>query len=311
MGIASTGRANEDSAQAAEIAPLAVRSLLLDGHRAGDLLAVSGERGHILTSHDGGHEWTQQAVPTRATLTAIHFANESLGWAAGHDATILRTTDGGVHWTLVYQDIEDDRPILDMWFRDAQHGFAVGAYGLLLRTRDGGLNWTKGTINPDEDFHLNAIGPLPDERLFIVGEAGAIYRSTDIEGREWLRLESPYEGSWFGFQSLGDGHLLIYGLRGHLFRSNDSGEHWQQINTGTTAMLTDSILLDNGDLIIAGLGGNLLRSKDGGISFMPEQFADRKGIEALLQSASGLLRLGEGGIRRINSDAGQRERAGQ
>ncbi|NIN72690.1 MAG: sialidase, partial [Gemmatimonadetes bacterium] len=49
----------------------------------------------------------------------------------------------------------------------------------------------------------------------------------------WTTLPSPYEGSFFGTLPLEGDSLLLFGLRGHLFRSDDAGESWEEIPTGT------------------------------------------------------------------------------
>ena len=69
------------SAERAVEAPLAIKSLLLDGALAGSRLVVVGERGHILISTDGGASWKQARVPARALLTAVHMHDPSTGWA--------------------------------------------------------------------------------------------------------------------------------------------------------------------------------------------------------------------------------------
>ena len=67
-------------------APLAPRSLLLDGTSVEGVVVVVGERGHVLVSEQQGRSWDQGDVPTRATLTGVHFHDRKLGWAVGHDA---------------------------------------------------------------------------------------------------------------------------------------------------------------------------------------------------------------------------------
>jgi photosystem II stability/assembly factor-like uncharacterized protein len=303
----------QEPGDSAIIAPLASRSLLLDGAKANGLIVVVGERGHILVSRDQGRTWEQRPAPTRATLTAVHLHDSKLGWAVGHDAVILRTRDGGSSWERVHHAPEEQRPFLDVWFRDDRHGFVIGAYGYFLVTDDGGNTWESREIGgasdePEDDFygggfdyHLNHLARASADRLFIAAEAGTIYRSDD-GGESWLTLPSPYEGSFFGSLPLGEESLLLFGLRGHLYRSDDAGETWTRVQTSTTAMLTDGILLQDGTVVVAGLSGTLLVSRDGGGWFTLQQREDRLGVSSLLQIDDGsLILIGEGGVRVIDS----------
>ena len=305
-------------AATAQIMPLAEKSLLLDGQIIGDRIIVVGERGHILISEDNGKTWTQQDVPTRATLTSVFFIDPANGWAAGHDSIILQTSDGGRHWKELYADPEDERPILDLWFPNKNHGYAVGAYGLFLETHDGGQSWHHADFSPatlivedngddpwDEeeevwiDFHLNQVAGTKSGRVFISAEAGNLYRSDD-GCRSWLSLPSPYEGSFYGSLPLNHRSLLIYGLRGHLFLSEDAGETWLPIETGTQATFNDAIHLADGRIALAGLAGALLLSEDNGRSFELHAQEDRAGIAKILQSNDGaLILIGEQGVKRI------------
>ncbi len=278
--------------------PLASRSLLLDADTAGSRLVVVGERGHILTSVDDGVNWRLAQAPVRVLLTAVHMHDTQTGWAVGHDAVILRTGDGGASWQIVHHAPEEERPLLDVWFRDEHTGFAVGAYGYFLATEDGGDTWTSRTISED-DFHLNALLPVTPHQLLIAAEAGVIYRSGD-GGDSWQELPSPYTGSWFGALALKGGELLLLGIRGHLFRSMDDGENWTQIPTATTATLTSAVQLQSGALLITGLEGTLLTSMDNGRSVSLEQLPSRQGISTALPLADGnILLIGEFGILRL------------
>ena len=282
-------------------APLAIESLLLDGAAAGSRLVVVGERGHILVSTDNGTSWKQAPAPTRALLTAVHMHDEHTGWVVGHDAVILRTGDGGETWRMVHHAPEEERPLLDIWFRDERTGFAVGAYGYFLATEDGGDTWTSRAISED-DFHLNALTAAGGQRLFIAAEAGVAYRSDD-GGETWRELPSPYAGSWFGALALGEDEVLLMGLRGHLFRSEDAGESWSQVPNETNATLTGAIRLPSGAVLITGLEGTLLTSRDGGRSVSSARLPSRQGISAALPLAGGeVLLIGEFGARRLAPD---------
>ena len=280
-------------------APLAVESLLLDGAATGTRLVVVGVRGHILVSIDDGVSWQQAEVPTRALLTAVHMHDEMTGWAVGHDAVILRTRDGGESWQLVHQAPEEERPLLDVWFRDARNGFAIGAYGYFLSSEDGGETWASRAISED-DFHLNALTPAGERRLFIAAEAGIAYRSDD-GGTTWRELSPPYAGSWFGVFALDEKRVLLFGLRGHLFRSRDGGESWTRVPTETNATLTGAVRLPSGTILVTGLEGTLLTSRDEGRSVSSDRLPARGGISTALPLADGgVLLIGEFGVRRIS-----------
>ncbi len=285
----------------ADIAPLARQSLLLDGVRAGTRLIVVGDRGHILLSDDEAISWTQVPSPTQVLLTAIHMYDENTGWIVGHDAVILRTTDGGQTWDLVHAAPQEERPLLDVWFRDRHNGFAIGAYGYFLSTSDGGQTWTSRPIG-DDDYHLNVLTAFGTEQLFIGAEAGRVYRSDD-GGTHWQAVASPYPGSWFGALALSRNTVLLAGLRGALYRSQDGGANWEQIMTPTTATLTSSIALPSGALLFTGLEGILLVSHDQGHHVTLKPFAQRIGISTALPLSDGdLLLIGERGLHRLSGN---------
>lgn len=283
-------------------ARLAAKSLLLDGAAVGSRLVAVGARGHALFSTDGGASWKRARVPVRVLLTAVRMIDARAGWAVGHEAVILRTEDGGASWRAAHHAPGEDRPLLDVWFRDARAGFAVGAYGYFLATADGGRTWTPRTI-ADEDVHLNALAPAGPRRLFVAGEAGALYRSDD-GGETWRKMPSPYAGSWFAALALDENRVLLAGLRGRLFRSEDGGETWTRTPTGTKAALTSIVRMRPGLLLITGLEGVLLVSRDGGRSASTDAafppLASRRGVStALPLPGGGALLLGEFGVRRL------------
>ena len=303
LGFCGSTTANS---YASVMVPLVAESLLLDGAVSESRLTVIGERGHIVISSDDGASWRQANVPTRVLLTAVHMHDALVGWAVGHDAIILRTSDGGESWAIVHEAPEEQLPLLDVWFRDQYRGFAVGAYGYALATDDGGDTWSRVAISGD-DYHLNALIPATGQeagstRLYIAAEAGVIYRSED-GGDSWKELESPYAGSWFGGLALNKEEVMLTGLRGNLFRSGDSGNTWQRISTGTQATLTSAVLLSSGAIMVTGLEGVVLISHDGGRSVVSRNLPTREGISTALPLADGgVLLVGEFGVVRFSQD---------
>ena len=316
----------EQETQYSILAPMASRSLLLDVAATDDQVVVVGERGHVLLADQPKGPWKQSRVPTRVTLTAVYFHDRRLGWAVGHDAVILRTIDGGRNWNRVHDAPEEEAPLLDVWFRDDQYGIAVGAYGLYLISSNGGLRWSRSAMNLlnetsgsqsayqaydglkkqssslDErisdsfDAHLNSIVGAANGSLYIAAEAGGLYRSDD-DGRSWIRLNSPYHGSFSGILPLMNERLLAYGLRGNMYLSEDSGRSWRRIETTTKELLTDGLYTTEGRIIIVGLGGTVLIGDDKGRNFSLVKQASRKGLSAVVRARSGeLVVVGEMGV---------------
>ena len=285
--------------------PKAAKGLMIDVVHAGKRLVAVGDRGHILYSDDQGATWAQAKVPTRQLLTAVYFVDDKQGWAVGHDAQILATADGGATWTQQFQDLKREAPLLDVWFNDANHGLAVGAYGALIETTDGGKTWNDVSerLDNEDQFHLNAIAHIKDAGLFIVGEQGSMFRSSD-DGQTWEKLQGPYEGSLFGvIGTVQPQTLLAFGLRGNLYRSTDFGSTWEQVelNAARGALefgLSGATLLDDGAIVVVGNGGSVVVSHDDGLTFSVFNRPDRISLSSVTAAGNGnLILAGQGGVR--------------
>ena len=330
---------------------LAAKALLLDVAAAGKRIVAVGERGHIIYSDDQGVKWTQAKVPVSVSLTAVHFPNDTHGWAVGHGAIILHTSDSGETWKKQFdgnkanqevidqseknmailqaalesapegqqeeleiqleeaqfslEDSEFDaevgpsKPLLDTLFLSEQEGFAVGAYGFFFKTEDGGKSWfnVSDRIDNQDRFHLNAITQITGGSIFIAGEAGIIFRSND-NGNTWESIESPYDGSFFGTGGTGNvNEVMVFGLRGNLYRSIDLGANWVRIDSGNEATLIASKGDDDGIVAVVGNSGIVLVSGDSGESFNSVIRENRKAVNSVLLLENGnLLLVGEHGV---------------
>ena len=283
---------------------LASSSALRDVTLAGPRLVAVGPRGHILYSDDHGAHWQQAQVPVSADLNGVSFATPELGWAVGHDGVVLHSRDGGVHWhkqldgrALAEQlpAAATDNALLDVWFSDARNGYAVGVFNLLLRTTDGGEHWQPWLDHSDnpQGLHLTSLAAVGDD-LYITGEQGLLLKWS---GARFSRVDTPYAGTLFG--AVGKpGVLLVYGLRGHAYRSTDGGQQWQPVNTGINTSLTAAGVDRNGQLWLASQAGDLLLSRDDGASFSQVPQSARGPVTALVSdTGNGLVLVGERGVR--------------
>lgn len=316
--------AADTAPQAADKAVLAEKSLLTDLFVVNNskLVAV-GERGHILTSPDAIH-WSQAGVPVQANLNAVYFASKQTGWAVGHDATILKTQDGGVNWQIQQYAPESDKPLFDVYFFDENNGIAVGAYGLFYRTSDSGTSWQQEfhqelLSDDDQDYlqelqetdpdmyqietaailpHFNRIY-VDGNVLYLAGEAGFLAKSTD-GGGNWQRVEEFYNGSLFDVTRTPQMSLLAVGLRGHAFASDDQGNSWYQLAVNETATFNSAFSDADDTLFLVGNAGTLLLSRDNGQTFSNHSLADGKVIVNGVVWQNQLVLVTEVGIKTIN-----------
>lgn len=309
----------EPATTEAEILPRASSSLLTDISLTGMGAVTIGERGHILVSSDL-NTWRQVAAPTRSLLTNV-FAIDSDVWAVGHEEVILHSTDGGNTWTRQHADPTAFGPLLDIYFFDAKRGFAVGAEGIYFTTEDSGSTWKKQSITDlteatavvavseqvDESLastdlgmdetppHLNAI-VLSSKGLMIVGESGAIFRSTD-EGASWTRLGLDYNGSMFGAIALDDDSVIVYGLNGHAFQTRDLGATWEALVTNTDASLMGGTAVPGARAVLVGARGAVLTKDPSSPALKAFTYSDGGALAGvLLRGETEFVVVGENGV---------------
>lgn len=264
----------------------------------------------VLHSADGGVNWTKQFDGNIANVSVLEEARQvvadleaRLAEASDEEAPEIESALEEASFALDDAQVDSEsgaaKPLLDVHFISPTEGFVVGAYGLFFQTQDGGKTWKNGAKrldNPDR-YHLNAINSTASGHLFIVGEAGQVFRSTD-RGVNWERLESPYEGSLFGVTGTGRANeVMVFGLRGNAFRSSDNGQTWEPVDAGVTETLMAAAVGSNGELALVGNAGIMLLSRDHGQSFSAHPREDRMALgSALFLSSDRLVLVGEAGV---------------
>ncbi|GIU52922.1 YCF48-related protein [Shewanella sp. KT0246] len=260
-----------------QIQPLAESSLVLDIAKAGDNLVAVGERGHVLINQQ--QDWTQINSPVISQLTKVFFLNENQGWAVGHDATIIHTSDGGITWQVQFQSTEVEKPLMDILFFNEKDGIAVGAYGLFYRTIDGGKNWVQefheellfpedvsylADLKAEDEAlylseraallpHFNRVIQLSDSQLLMVGELGLVATSSD-NGQTFSAQAFNYEGSMFNAIEVNDA-VYVMGLRGHVFKTDKQFSQWQEVELPVKSSINNAFVTDTGTLYLVGNAG--------------------------------------------------------
>ncbi len=244
--------------------PLAKKAVFLDLVSNDQSVIAVGERGVILKSDDKGLTWIQVKSPVDVTLTGISFSSKNNGWIVGHESTILKTTDGGNNWAVSRYQPEDERFYMSVNFMTADKGYVLGTDGELWVTEDGGNSWSLTILSVEEWYqnHLFAIENISNTSL-VVGERGGIF-TKGIAQKDWLAISSPYEGSFFGVNKVGE-NFLVFGMSGNLYLLNTHTLAWVKIKTNTDQFLLESVSIDtSGGALVVGRGGIILVVNDKG-----------------------------------------------
>jgi photosystem II stability/assembly factor-like uncharacterized protein len=299
LALSAPARAKDGFADPLDVpavkSPLSAQRLLTAVAFAGPRIVAAGQRGHIVFSDDQGKSWAQAEVPVSSDLTGLAFPSAQRGWAVGHDGIVLVTADGGRSWTrqldgrrlsallqaaAAQSGLDEqarqqlsflagkspDLPLLDVWFDDEQSGFAVGAFNLVLRTTDGGATWAPWVDRAENPkaLHLYSIRRAAGA-LWIAGEQGLVL-ALDPAAQRFVARATPYQGSFFGVTG-DDRSVVVFGLRGNVFESNDGGRSWSKVQTGLEVALTGGTRAGAHGLLLASASGQVLASTDGGATF--------------------------------------------
>lgn len=307
---------------------LAEKSLISAIAMAGNRLVVVGQRGHILYSDDIGKTWRQAEVPVSSDLVAVQFPNAQFGWAVGHDGVVLATTDAGQHWVKqldglqvaeicrhYYKDTAKDiqgaeirgeidrlvadgpdKPFLDVHFESPTSGYVVGAFNLILNTSDGGKTWVPlyDRVENPKRLHLYSINSVAGN-LLVTGEQGLILK-WEAASNQFKRLPIDYTGTLFGSVQAG-GSILVFGLRGNAYRSDDGGRRWEKLNTGLRASIVAGTTDSNGEAYLVSQAGEIVAFNDEGKTFRLIDGSRAPTSAALAVKPGHLIAVGLRGIR--------------
>lgn len=173
------------SASAWTALPLPPADAVLDATCTPDnRIWVTGARGLLVVSADGGKTWAEKSLDEDIQLLNIQFPTPAFGVVAGEFGRVLTTRDGGASWTQGGSMGDDFYPQA-MHFETERRGLVVGLGGAVQETRDGGVTWNR-TKAPIE-APLYGVLALPNDEAVVVGAAGSAAR---LSGGRW----SPVTG---------------------------------------------------------------------------------------------------------------------
>lgn len=198
-------------------------------------------RSFVLRSRDRGLNWRRIYNPVALTqLSGGFFITPNLGYIAGTNGFVAKTTNGGADWNILNTGSNAD--FQSVYFQSPMVGYISTRDGKILRTSDGGSNWQIINVEPSGKviFTINFISPnigiaAGCEGRGIGQDGGFIYRTTDA-GLTWTRVFSAPTAQIFtlGFFNAAEGvafgsQLSVGKYQGKGWRSADSGRTWTEI----------------------------------------------------------------------------------
>jgi photosystem II stability/assembly factor-like uncharacterized protein len=251
---------------------------------------ASGSRGTVGRSLDGGRTWQWRQVPgyeARDFRDVEAFdANTALLMAVAEPACILKTTNGGGTWQVVFTDPAPGMFLDAMYFRDDRHGIVVGdpigGNFFVQGTEDGGNTWR---------VTYPALAAQPGEACFAasgtnvlllangtyqVVTGGKVSRLMGSQANQTLPLVQGAESTGaFSVAARGQKRVIVGGdfanekdTRGTCALSADGGNTWTLPAEPPRGYRSCVIYLDANTLLSCGPSG-VDRSRDGGRRWEP------------------------------------------
>jgi photosystem II stability/assembly factor-like uncharacterized protein len=170
--------------------------------------------------------------PTANNIYCIRFVNTQTGYAACEAGTVLKTTNGGLNWSV--KMLNNSSNLYTVHFINANTGMVAGEFGAADKTINGGNNWVKITINDSVDFRdirfRNA-----GTGILVTGYNNGnyfyyprIYKTSD-GGLNWTVKQYDYSQWWLRSISFASNNKIFVAGERVLYESTDAGETWDTV----------------------------------------------------------------------------------
>lgn len=261
---------------------------------------AAGSKGTLLRTDDGGRTWKPTSSSTDDIVRDVFFIDEQNGWLVcevnvyqlktNEDprAYLMKTTDGGNHWSRVeIKGFDVDAILVRAVFSRGGRGWAFGEAGAIFTTRDAGETWVR-LRSPTRRLLLGGTF-VDDDRGWVVG-AGATIIQTSDGGDSWYQSSLPGVEKTIRFTaaSFFDNRVgWAVGSSGSVFRTTNGGRTWARQESGVDVDLYDVKFVDAQEGWAVGAEGTIIHTTNGGGTWTTERSGTQHPLERVFFTDKG------------------------
>lgn len=272
-----------------------------------DVLWCNGDNNANLISTNGGGNWIFDNYSASLNIRYCEYANASTGYAISGRGNILKTTNFGNNWSIIYSNSGE---IFSLNFLNSFTGWVISGDSI-LQTSNGGNNWTgvsnanslirteffKGqigfgfsgnqlfrTTNSGFNWTLTYTGTVIDFDFinsfngWIIsdGDSVSYIHKTSNSGINW-NLVATINGNLNKIKFLDEntGYLLSFDK---LYRTTNSGVIWKFVKIPTALRVFDFDFIDANEGWLCGDNSLIMKIEDGGAIFVNNETEIADGI---------------------------------
>lgn len=273
-----------------------------------NIVWLSGAKGSILQTIDGGKTWNQFNSPDHDSLDfrSIHaFSSTSaIIVSAGFPARAYKTENRGTNWDLVYENLDSAAFMNSIAFKNENDGLILGDQlgnrHLVLQTNDGGNSWSRLDSNQlptplaiENGFAAsNACITIDEPGNYHIGFGGEQVRVfNETKDAKFTAVTTTMKGgNSSGIYALASGKNKMMGLGGDYTTadsshfpviSDDNGQTWSKTKSSVFGYRSTLDYSEKGNFWICGGSNGLDLSTNDGKDWMQFSFQDINTLQFL------------------------------
>lgn len=210
--------------------------------------------------------WTElnPKVP-RVTYIGLYFINKDTGWACGESGAVIKTTNGGIDWSISETPINN--LLLKTHSYNGQIVLVAGFDGLILRSGDEGNTFQQVTSGVGTGYDLWGVQMLNDTLGWVCGLNNTLLKTTN-GGLSWLHINTGFNYNYWALSFINEQYGMIPCDSGKVLKTTDGGNSWQRIQAGDTKPLFTIDIIDSLHIAAAGAYGKNVYSSDAGATWI-------------------------------------------